>query len=167
MCVLVLGGVLLRCVSQRPEILWRSLSKISHKFLTWHDTSSKWKYHFLLKYLSIISHNLHFHLDEINENIFSPHEPGRQMFEQVPHSSSASSSGTLPFCSCGKLWKTFNAAVQNEYTMFLQKKSSSCSQVNIMGLGFCCCQFGGAKRGSKTSHQYMRKTLGEPKWMMN
>ena len=53
------------------EILWRSLSKISHKFLTWHDMSSKRKYPFLSKshIISIISHNLHFHLDEINENI--------------------------------------------------------------------------------------------------
>ena len=51
------------------EILWRSLSKISHKFLTWHDMSSKWKYPFQSK-SHIISHNLHFHLDKINENIF-------------------------------------------------------------------------------------------------
>ena len=27
--------------SLRAKILWRSLSKISHKFLTWHDMSSK------------------------------------------------------------------------------------------------------------------------------
>ena len=54
------------------DILWRLPSKISHKFLTWHDVSSKWKYLFLLKshIVSIISHNLLYHPDEINENIF-------------------------------------------------------------------------------------------------
>ena len=50
------------------EIFWRSLSKISCKFLTWHDLSIKWLYAVLSKshIISIISHNLHFHLDEMN-----------------------------------------------------------------------------------------------------
>ena len=55
------------------EIYFTDL-QISHKFLTWHDVSSKWKYRFLIE----TSYNLH-NLpqstsiqvtDEINENIF-------------------------------------------------------------------------------------------------
>ena len=56
------------------EIFWRLLSKISHKFLTWHDVSITWLYAVLLKshIISIVSHNLHFHPDKMsNVCVFS------------------------------------------------------------------------------------------------